>query len=473
MKDARIIREWREHPEKMVRDLFGVEPDPWQEEALKVFPSQQRLAMKACKGPGKTCLLAWLIINFMLTRPFPKVIATSITAENLSDNLWPEIAKWQGRSELLREMFLWTKTRFVAKDHPETWFCSARTWPKHGDKQKQADSLAGVHADYVMFLLDESGGIPDAVMASAEAALATGYECKLVQAGNPTHLEGPLWRAVTSERDLWYVVEITGDPDDPKRSTRIDKQWARDQIDKYGRDNPWVLVNVFGKFPPASMNTLLGPDEVEAAMRRKLSPDDYKFRQKRLGLDMARFGDDSTVLFARQGLASFRPHEMRNLRTEEIAAQVAVSHKKFGAELVFIDSTGGHHVGVEDALRMAGITVIPIAFNSKAGDPRYFNRRAEMWFEMADHVKKGGALPPDPNLKKELTTPLYWFEKGRLRLEEKEQIKSRLGFSPDRADALALTFAIPDMEAAPDHPYLRNQREKILSEYDPYEEGRD
>ena len=77
------------------------------------------------------------------------------------------------------------------------------------------------------------GGIPDAVMASAEAALSSCVEGHIVQAGNPTHLEGPLWRACTSERALWHVTEITADPDDPRRSTRVKPEWAREQIAKY------------------------------------------------------------------------------------------------------------------------------------------------------------------------------------------------------------------------------------------------
>jgi len=469
--DVSGLAAWRADPALMVRQLFGVEPDKWQAKALHAFPKEQRHAYKACKGPGKTSLLAWEIWNFLLTRPYPKVIATSITKDNLDDNLWPELAKWMGKSKLLQGAFEWNKTRIVAKDHPETWFASARTWPKHGDKQQQADSLAGVHADYVLFVLDESGGIPDAVMASAEAALATGKETKLVQAGNPTHLEGPLYRASTTERDIWNVIEITGDPDDPDRSTRIDIEWAREQIRIHGRNNPWVLVNVFGEFPPASMNTLLGPDEVSQAMRKHLREDEYSFSQKRIGVDIARFGDDATVLFPRQGLAARRFSEIRNARTHEIAARIAVAKERFNAELIFIDATGGHGAGVEDALIQAGISVVPVVFNGRASDPRYFNKRAEIWFRMSEHVKRGGALPNDSSLAKELTTPMYWFDKGKLRLEEKDQIKSRLGYSPDRADALAVTFAIPEVMGADMIPGLASGQGKLLSEFDPLEDS--
>jgi hypothetical protein len=235
-------------------------------------------------------------------------------------------------------------------------------------------------------------------MAAAEAGLASGIECHIVQAGNPTNLEGPLYRACTSERHLWALVEITGDPDDPRRSPRVSLQWAREQIEKYGRDNPWVLVNVFGKFPPSSINALLGPDDVSASTQRHLREDQYEWAQKRLGVDVARFGDDRTVIFPRQGLASFKPIEMRNARTTDIAARVALAKSRWGSEVEFVDDTGGWGAGVIDNLLLGGISPIPVNFSGKATDPRYFNKRSEMYFLAAEWVKKGGAPRPSVRL---------------------------------------------------------------------------
>ena len=100
-------------------------------------------------------------------------------------------------------------------------------------------------------------------MTTAEAVLATGIECKVVQAGNPTHLSGPLYRACTTDRHLWHVITITGDPDNPKRSPRISLEWATQQIASWSRESPWVMVNVLGEFPPASIDALLGIEDVE------------------------------------------------------------------------------------------------------------------------------------------------------------------------------------------------------------------
>lgn len=455
------IAAWRRDPVLFVRENFGVEPDVWQVKALRAFASDdvraQRIAMKACKGPGKTAVLAWMILLFMgcygEVGEHPKGAAVSITGDNLDANLWPEISKWQQRSAYLSAAFTWTKTRFFANDHPSTWFFDKRSWSKTADAAQQANALAGYHAKYILFVLDESGGITDAVMATAEGALSTeGGWHKIVQAGNPTHTEGPLWRACNEERHLWTVIEISGDPDAPDRSPRISVEWAKQQIAKYGRDNPWVLVNVFGQFPPSSLNSLLGPDDVEAAKKRygALRPGSYSWSQKRLGVDVARFGDDRTVLFPRQGLAAFMPVELRKSRTTDIAARVMVALRKWGKDgsevMIFVDDTGHWGHGVIDNLLTAGYAPLGIQFHAPAIDERYKNRRAEMWLEMADWFKRGGAIPPDisPELTAELTVPQYTYANGKFFLEDKDQIKERLGRSPDMADALALTFALPD-----------------------------
>ena len=461
------FKQWRHDPIQFVREVFNVEPDDWQKDALMSFSKNRRTAMLASKGVGKTTLLAWVAWNFLVTRPHPKIAATSVSWDNLSDGLWTEMSKWQSKSELLKEMFTWTKTRIFATNHPETWWMSARSWAKGADSSQQADSLAGLHADYMMFILDETGAIPNAVMAAAEAALSSGIECKIVIAGNPTHLEGPLYRAATKERHMWEVIEINSDPDNPKRSPRVSIEWAREQITKYGADNPYVMVNVFGRFPPGSLNSLIAHDEVERAMKRNIHEQDYSFSQKRLGIDVARFGDDRTIIFPRQGLRAFKPVEMRNARTQEIAARIMMAKSKWGSEQEFVDGTGGFGAGVVDSLIQSGVSCHEIHFSGKSIDPRYLNKRAEMWFAMAEWIKRGGSLPENADLIRELTAPTYYFQNGKFQIEPKEQIKARLGASTDYADALALTFAIPDQPARTIFSDQLNKK-NFKSEFDPF-----
>jgi hypothetical protein len=324
-------------------------------------------------------------------------------------------------------------------------------------------------------------------MATAEAALASCRDGHIVQAGNPTHLDGPLYRACTTESRLWHVTEITADPDDARRSTRVKASWAREQIEKYGRDNPWVLVNVFGKFPPGSLNTLIGPDECRAAAERSYAPGDYERAPKVLGVDVARFGDDASVIFPRQGLQAFAPVKLRNVDGTQGAGAVARKLADWQADAVFIDDTGGWGASWIDNLRLLGHSPIGVGFAGRPDDPRYENKRTEMYFETVQWIKDGGAIPNVPELIAALSGTTYSFRGDRLLLEPKEQVKQRLGYSPDDADALALTFA-RKVSAQPvyydrtmqDYAIMQSRREagRCITEYDifadwdsPYEES--
>lgn len=460
-----MIAEWRINPVKFVTSQFGVEPDDWQIDFLNAYNTNRRVAAKACKGPGKTAVLAWCAWHFLMTRPFPKIAATSITGDNLSDGLWTEMAKWQQKSRLLTETFEWTKTRIYARDHPETWWMAARQWSKTADTQSQANTLAGLHADNIMFILDEAGGIPDGVMAAAEAVLANEHsDAKILICGNPTHLEGPLYRACTQEASLWKVIEITGDPDDPKRSKRISIRWAREMIQKYGATNPWVLVNVFGRFPPASLNALLGPDDLTAAMKRILPVEAYNSLPKILGVDVALQGGDRTVIAPRQGLACFKPKILREPNPLVIAGAVAVSAQKWGADAIFVDNTGGWGSGVVAELRRLGYEVVPVQFSSSALDPVYYNKRAEMAFNFAQAIKYEGVCLPDfPELKEEACAITYTHKGDRFILEDKDIIKEKLGRSPDIFDAYSITYAFPVAKRDPYDKY----RKQESGDYDP------
>lgn len=472
------IRKYRFNLHAFAFEQFGMTPDLWQSDVFDAVvsgdPAKQRISLQACVGPGKTAVLAiigwWFLTVWGTPGNHPKGAAVSVTEDNLNDNLWPEFAKWRSRSPLIMEMFEWTKTRIFAKDHPETWFISARTYSKTADPEEQGRTLSGLHSDYVLALVDESGEVPPAVLRAAEQALSTNpIFGKIIQAGNPSSLEGALYAAASTLAHLWHVVRITGDPDDPKRSPRINIDWARQQIATYGRDNPWIMYSILGLFPPSSINSLLSPDEVRAAMARHLRPDMYNWSQKRIGVDVARFGDDRTVIFPRQGLAAFKPVEMRNARTPDIAARVVLAKKTWRSECEFVDGTGGFGAGVIDSMIAGGYSPFEINFSGKALDPRYYNKRSEIHFELAKWIKRGGALPNIPELVRELTAPTYTLHKGMLRVEEKDQIKKRLGFSPDYADALALTFSHPD---APSSDSLQARvdeikKHKTTHDYDP------
>jgi hypothetical protein len=453
------LRTWRAQPERMAWDLFGFTPDKWQLEVFRAFadttdPRNRRIAMQACAGPGKTAGEAVLAWNFLLCYSngddHPTGAVMSVTGDNLRDNLWKELAVWRTRSPLLTRAFEHTTSRIFAREASQTWFLSARSFPKTANAEEQGRTLSGLHSKAIAYFIDESGDISPSVLRAAEQGLGNCEWGKILTGGNPTSLHGLLYHAVGEQSHLWRVIRITGDPDDPNRSPRISREWAQQMIDTYGRENAWVQAYILGVFPKGSLNTLLSPDEVRDAMKRHPQPDEYEFAQKRIGVDVARsINGDSSVLFPRQGVVARNPVEMRGAKSHEIAARLILGKTKFGSELEFIDDTGGWAVGVIDACALANVALVPINFSGAATDPRYFNKRSEIMFRASEWVKARGCLPNVPRLVREASAHRYWFDKGRLRVAEKDQVKKELGgTSPDFWDALCLTFAFEEMPAA-------------------------
>lgn len=469
------IRVWRADPVQFVVDNFGVTPDAWQADALIHLGGERnpkrKLCMKACTGPGKSATLAWAgwhrLSCFAAKGEHPKGAALSITSDNLKDNLWAELSKWQARSPFLSAAFTWTKEKIYANDHPETWFLSARSFAKDADTEAIGRSLSGLHSQFPFVLLDETGDMPTAVGKAAQQ-IFTGdpSDAAIIQAGNPTSSTGLLYESCVNGN--WAVITITADPDDPKRTPRVSVEHAREMIATYGRDNPWVMATILGLFPPAGFRSLLGIEDVKAAMDRHYRENQYSAASKILGVDVAREGDDCSVIFPRQGLVSTEPIVLRNSDSLFGAGIVSKKWIEWGADGCFVDNTGGFGGGWIDQLRVLGRSPIAIHFAGKAVDPRYANKRAEMWFAMAKWIKEGGALPNIPNLIAELTTPTYSFKGDQFLIEPKEEIKKRLGRSPDLADALALTFAYPVTPKPKGLESLFHNHDRAVTDYDPW-----
>lgn len=177
------------------------------------------------------------------------------------------------------------------------------------------------------------------------------------------------------------------------------------------------------------------------ASRRKIRDIDVRNMPLILGVDVARFGDDSTVLYPRRGLQSMKPEVLRGMDNMAVASRIAAYIQDQSPDAVFIDGGGGS--GVIDRLRQLGYPqIIEVQFGSRAADDAHYkNRRAEMWARCKEWLELGGALQND-QVVNELCIPQYEYDPvGKLKLESKSDIKARLKHSPDLADALALTFA--------------------------------
>lgn len=454
------------------------EPDEWQIEALQSVAKNPRTGMSACKGPGKSCVLAWIILWWLETRTNSQSIVMSITKENLRDNLWKEISLWFWKSDTLSLSFdmMSEYIRSKSKRYEKTWWVSARAFPKQADKQQQANTLAGFHGPHCLVVMDEMGDYPHGVPAAAEGIFYNvDTEARIVAAWNPTDPNGPAGTACTKHRHKWHIITITGDPDDPKRSPRIPIEIARQEIADNGRDDPWVMINILGLFPPSSSFQCCKTNDVNAAHARKIPRKDYLYAPRILGVDPARGGIDRTVIFPRQGYQAFKPIIMRTDNTMEVVGRIVQAINAWDPHAVFIDVIG-IGAGVVDRLREMGYTqVIACDFREKSSNRSFFNNRMKCWGLMSEWMPYG-SIPHVPGLIGELTEPVFNFKSdGRKILCPKDDLEH----SPDLGDGLALTFSyevpMPEIHDFIDPMVLADMplevRRKIERDFDSGQDG--
>jgi phage terminase large subunit len=469
---------YRMKPSRMVEELFGHALkngiDEWQRQVLDDFPTNPRQAMACCKGPGKTTVLAWLGWNFLLTRKFPRVKAVSITGQNLKDNLWAEMAKWQRESPMLTALFDLNADRIFLQAAPDTWYMARATFQQSANAEELGQTLAGTWSEHVLFLIDEAGGVPVPVMRTAEAALQReGTEGHIVMAGNTTATDGCLYEAIVTRRHMWKPYEVTADPDDPRRTSRIDIEYCRQQIKEFGRDNPFVMINILAKFPTQGVNQLISADQVRECIGRHLHQKAYDYAPKIIGADIADMGDDRTVFFPRQGLAYFKPTVLRNMDPVFIAGHLGQLCTSWGAQSIQMDASGGYGAGPIAILRDQGFTVLPVYGSGEPLDRKFFNKRSECMWNACENIKMGASLPSEcDELVGELAAITYGYKGDRIILEPKALIKARIGRSPDLADALGYSHAFPvgstsDTRAALFPFDLERQFNRSKVEYDP------
>ena len=321
----------------------------------------------------------------------------------------------------------------VNKDVPEQWRCDAMT-----SREENSEAFAGLHAasSTPYYLFDESSAVPEKIFEVAQGGLTDG-EPMFFLFGNPTRNTGFFRRTFGNLKHRWNTKQI-----DSREVEGTNKDLMNKWIDDYGDDSDFVRVRVKGQFPRSSVTQLIPADLVEFAMTNKLHPSQYDFAPKIIGVDVAWYGDDRNVIFLRQGLSAFQLWEGREVDSIDIAGLVAQYEDEHDADAVFVDAGMGN--GVIDQLRRLGRNPIPVYFGGKSLSPKYLNKRAQMWGDMKDWLKLAPMLHRDQELLDDLTAPEYHMTlKGEIQLERKEDMKKRGLQSPDKGDALALTFAAP------------------------------
>ena len=448
-------------------DLLGhTGPDDWQEDLLNDIGEHIRTgegkayqcSTASGHGIGKGAVTAWMVMHQMATRKNLNGVVTANTKQQLETKTWRELALWHSRS-IIKPWFEWTATKFYHVASPETWYCSAIPW-----SERNSEAFAGQHGE-VLIIYDEASSIPDAIWEVSEGAMTTRGSIWLVF-GNPTRNTGRFRECFGKRKHRWVNRQI-----DSRDCKMTDKRKLNEWVDDYGEDSDFVKVRVRGIFPSQSSMQFIPGYLVDDSLARPAKS--YLEEPLIMGVDVARFGDDQSVVCFRRGrdARTIEWTHYRGLSTMQLAARVAELVRVHQADKVFVDG-GGVGGGVVDRLQDLLVhQVTEVNFGSKAEDIRYNNKRAEMWGNMRDWLDLGSIPDNNNELVDDLIGLEYSFTPtNKIQLEKKEDMKKRGLASPDMADALALTFAYP--VAPKGLPKDRADKRNKRRDYNPYKRNR-
>ncbi len=418
-------------------------PDEWQTEFLiklgdlsarsKLLESSVQMAVTSGHGVGKTALVSFILIWFISTRFHPQIVVTANTKAQLTNKTWRELAKWH-QLAIHKSWFTFTATRFALTSAPETWFASAIPWSEHN-----SEAFAGTHEKDVLVLFDEASAIPPVIWDVVAGAMTTPGAMHL-NFGNPTRNTGPFYECFHKFRHRWDTYKV-----DARKAKMVNQVQVRQWIEDYGEDSDFVRVRVRGEFPRAASTQFISRETAEHAAYRPSPTAEEQPTSTPLVLsaDIARYGDDQTVIALRQGRVLYPLQKLRPQDLMETAAFIAHQINESHPDSVFIDGVG-MGAGVVDRLRQLGYRPVDVQAGARAQeDALYINVRMEMWQRMKEWLPDA-SIPDDTELIDDLASPEYGFDnKMRMQLERKEDMKKRGLASPDCADAVALGFAYP------------------------------
>lgn len=392
-------------------------------------------------GIGKSAMSGFLGCFVLDTRPHSKGIWTANSAPQLETKTWAEFAKWRKRSIASH----WWKVstgrgalRCTHVQHPETWRIDAMAWREH-----QPEAFAGLHNanSTPWYLFDEASAIPRAIFEVSEGGLTDGEPMRFLF-GNPTKNTGFFYDTFSKLRKRFITRQVDSRTARMPNKAQIEK-WRQD----YGEDSDFFRVRVLGQFPAQSAFQFISKADIEAAKKREAYFNDTD--PIIMAIDVARYGDDDSVIRVRRGrdARSIKPLTFHKLDPMQLASRAVELAKQLWVDALIVDSAG---VGgpVADRIRQLdpanSLNVIDFNGGKSVLDPQYHDWNAYAWGMMREGLRTGLAIEEDPELEEELAGRNYSFDgNNKIMLEAKDIMKQELGRSPDRADALAMTYAVP------------------------------
>lgn len=396
-----------------------------------------KISVASGHGIGKSAELGMLVNWALSTCEDCKVVITANTDGQLKTKTSPEVGKWS-RMSITADWFDVQATSIASrdKDHTREWRANFVTWSKNN-----TEAFAGLHnqGKRIVIIFDEASAIDDAVWKVTEGALSDEFtEIIWIVFGNPTRNTGEFRECFRKHRHRWHNRQIDSRTVEGTNKAQIAK-WIED----HGVDSDFVKVRVRGMFPNISAKQFIATEDADKALGREIRIEQFNFAPKILAVDPAWEGDDPLIIGLRQGLHFQILRKLaKNDNDIQVANIIANLEDEHDADAVFIDA--GYGTGIKSAGSTMGRDWTLVWFAGESSDPGCLNKRAEMWKLMRDWLKDGGCIPDDPELYDELISPeTVPRMDGKIQLESKKDMKARGLPSPNKADALCLSFAFP------------------------------
>lgn len=423
-------------PVLFVREILGAVPEPYQEDLLRaVGRGERKISVRSGHGTGKSTALSWAMLWFVLFRFPNKVVVTAPTTAQLYDALFAELKRWIGELPEALRILLEVKTdRVELMAAPSEAFISART-----SRAEQPEALAGVHSDNVMLVVDEASGVPEQVFEAASGSMS-GHSAVTILAGNPTRSSGTFFETHNRLSDHWLTLHWSCID-----SKRVSREFIEEMKVRYGEDSNAYRIRVLGEFPLGDDDTIIPLHLADAAKGRDVAA--APGTRPIWGLDVARFGSDRTALAKRSGPVISEVETWKGLDLMQTVGRVKAQYDGLlpsdRPSEILVDVIGLGS-GVHDRLRELGLPVRAVNVSeAPAFGNTYNNLRTELIFRFRGWLEqRGSRIPSDPELIAELTSIRYSFAStGKMKAEGKDDMRRRGLKSPDKADAVFLTFA--------------------------------
>lgn len=399
---------------------------------MQAVAAHKRVAVRSCHNSGKTVCAAALTQWFARCFSPSLVLTTAPTLRQVKEQLWKEIGSFQRAASLPGALAAMDLT--VSPNQKAL-----------GLTTNTPERFQGWHEQNILIIVDEASGVEEPIYQAIEGCLTT-VNAKLLLIGNPNNASGSFYEAFRSDLyDCHHIAAV----DVPE--SILPSEWAKERRGEWGADSPLYQVRVLGDFPDQGEDTLIRMSWAQAAQERDgiFSDND----QVELGVDIARFGTDESVLYVRQGGRIVGVDGWRGSDTQVSAGRIAAACRQYRAATVKVDDIGVGG-GVTDALRhtfrVSGVTITGVNVGESAFDSEKFaNRRAELYWGLRERFREGTiAIPAEDSLLLDQLTQIRfgYTPRGQIKIESKDELKKRRPAgtkwqSPDRADALMLAFA--------------------------------